>query len=162
MMRYFSPIAISIFAIGLAGGAPCLAGPPADPVVLDDSSLINDPIVDPQICVQLSVTNLVGGSFATFQVAGGPPGELTAVLYSFSLGSFAGTTGLWCYDFGLNIPPPPTAAVVVMGPFNGSGIFVDTRFIPAAATGWTLNFQAAVRNTCPDACMSNIHTEVVG
>jgi len=106
--------------------------------------------------------NLLGGSTASFQVAGGPHGEITAVIDSFTLGSFAGKTSTWCYDFGLDISPPPVASIVAMGPFNSSGIFFDTRFIPAAAPAILIHFQAAVNNTCPDTCMANIHSEIVG
>lgn len=81
--------AVQMFAgagvIALIGGVALGASfPPVEDevngrnvVVLDAS--VDDPIVDPQICVQLSVQNLVGGSLATFRVTGGPPGELTAV-----------------------------------------------------------------------------------
>lgn len=112
-------------------------------------------------CLTLTVTNLVAGQMADFDVCGAVPGEDIAVLYSRSTGSFDRKGNGWCVNFGIRIPSNPWAAFVCGGVADESGCISEEVFVTPTAKGQTIYFQAAQRNTCPDYCMSNIVIETV-
>ncbi len=115
-----------------------------------------------QSCIDLAVDNLVAGEKATFTVSNADAGATVAVLWSADLGSYAYEAGGWCLDFGLNIPHnKPLARLVSWGVANGNGVYANDRLIPLGGHGMTLNFQAGVKDTCPDVCMSNVVSETV-
>ncbi|HEX9792495.1 MAG TPA: spondin domain-containing protein [Planctomycetota bacterium] len=107
-------------------------------------------------CLGLCVTNLVAGQTATVEVSHGTPGEMVAVLWSTSLGSYQASSGGWCVDFGIALPGNPLSRLVAMGACDANGDFVHTATVPAALQGRAFQFQSAEKNTCPDPCMSRV------
>lgn len=120
---------------------------------------INQTCDAPSDCLNLTVSNLVGGGKARFNVTCAADGEHVAVVYSLQLGQtlVSGTAG-YCATFGLkgvSASKLVTQGTVVNGTFSG------TKGIPANASGLTVHFQAAQRDTCPAECVSNVASEVV-
>jgi len=111
-------------------------------------------------CLTLSSGTLVSGESTWFSVEDGAAGEVVAVLYSFSDGSFIANDGDWCVDFGLDIPDP-YSRIVVQGTLGIDGSFTDFRSIPGGSSGMTVKMQAAQAGTCPDPCMSEIMTKTI-
>lgn len=115
-----------------------------------------------QDCLDLTVDNLVSGESAIFTVSNVEPGGTVAILWSGETGQFTFESGGWCLDFGLQIPNGKAQSRVVMqGVANGNGVFANSKKVPAIANGMALHFQAGVRDTCPDTCMSNIVDQTV-
>ncbi len=110
-------------------------------------------------CLDLSISNLVGGSTAQFDVTGAADGEHIAVVYSLQIGqTVVSGTGGYCATFGLK--GVSAAKLVAQGKTVG-GIFSGTRGIPAGAVGQMVHFQAAQRDSCPSECVSNVASETV-
>ncbi|PCJ53088.1 MAG: hypothetical protein COA70_10550 [Planctomycetota bacterium] len=110
----------------------------------------------------LCMDPLVAGQSASIQLSHGTPNEDVVLMWSTALGSTVVNAGTWCVDFGITLPlGNPGAQLVSLSSFDGNGDYSLTRSIPSAAAGRTLYFQAAERNSCPDARMSNIVTQVV-
>ena len=107
----------------------------------------------------LCVDPLIAGQSATFQVSHGTPNEDLVLMWSPSLGSTIINSGTWCVDFGIDLPLGAiNSRIVSQSSFDANGDFALSRTIPASAAGRTIYLQAAERNACPDARMSNIVT----
>lgn len=110
----------------------------------------------------LCVDPLIAGQNAGFKVSYGTPSEDVVIMWSSSLGSTIISQGSWCVDFGILLPAgDPTSRIVSLGPCDANGDYQVSLPVPASAAGLALYFQAAERNACPDARMSNIVTHVV-
>lgn len=110
----------------------------------------------------LCVDALVAGSNADFDLSFGTANETVAIMWSTSLGSTVSNSGAWCVDFGIDFPlTNPQSRLVSLGQFDGNGDYATNLPVPAMAAGLTLYFQAAEKNACPDARMSNIVTRTV-
>lgn len=113
-------------------------------------------------CLELTVEGLVAGERATFSLTGETPGETGAVLWGLIDGQLAGHTGIWCVDFGFHIPNTKIAErTLFTDRFDRNGEIVRPVSIPANAKGEDVRFQAAMKNTCPANCMSNIWRGVI-
>jgi len=115
-------------------------------------------------CMRLTVTNLVAGEVAEFDVANNlQRGDVVAIVW----GTGGNETkvdgqGGYCATFGFNLPlNRPTARLVAQGFVDKNGRFIATRKIPGGISGLKLLFQAAKKGTCPDECTSNVVEEVV-
>ncbi len=116
----------------------------------------------PSSCLSLDVDNLVAGQVATWTISGAFPGEQVVVVYGFDAGSsiFSGLRG-YCASFGIAGINRP-ARVVGVALADGGGVAAITREVPGNAGGVALKFQAAMRGTCPEECLSDILDAVVG
>jgi len=119
-------------------------------------------ICKPQTCISLEVENLIAGRTATFTVTKGVRGDTVAVVWGTETGSFQFQNDQWCVDFGIEIPAnQPQSRIIAQGFVDEQGEFSGQAFIPMQAIGMDVVFQAAVRDTCPDECMSNVLEETV-
>ncbi|MBL1218585.1 MAG: hypothetical protein D8M59_13965 [Planctomycetes bacterium] len=106
-------------------------------------------------CLTLTVDNLVAGDVATFTVSDGVPGADCAILWSMVEGSYVVDNGVWCARFELKLPPNPQTHLVAAERFDVNGVFEAKVRVPKGAAGLDVCFQAALKGTCPDICMSN-------
>lgn len=110
----------------------------------------------------LCVDPLIAGQNANFEVSHGTPSEDLVLMWSPSLGSTIANSGTWCVNFGIDLPLGDIGSrTVAMSSFDANGEFVLHQMIPSSAAGRTIFLQAAERNACPNARMSNIVTQVV-
>lgn len=118
--------------------------------------------VETPTCLDLRVDNLVADQDAVFTVAEGIPGREVAILWSRTSGNHAINKGNWCAQFQLNLPTGlETTRLVALGTFDNAGQFSAIAHVPASAQGVGVHFQAAMADTCPDSCMSNVWQGVV-
>ncbi|MBL1218739.1 MAG: hypothetical protein D8M59_14750, partial [Planctomycetes bacterium] len=110
-------------------------------------------------CLDLSIDNEFAGTPSTFTLCGLTPGGTAAVVYDFVEGSWNFSGNGWCVEFGLAIRNPGEAQSQLVGQgrdTDNDGCVQFTVPVPCAAGGKTVYFQGAEKNTCPDACMSNV------
>ncbi len=110
-------------------------------------------------CMDLTVTNLIENSFASFTVTQNlSRGERVAVVY----GTQAGETVVdnlagYCGTFGFKFPlGQANKHLVVDGFADIDGIFQGSRKIPNGTAGMDIMFQAIKHDTCPSECMSQV------
>jgi hypothetical protein len=111
-------------------------------------------------CLTLTVSRLVAGGRATWDVSGATAGEQVAVVYGNNPGStvvngFAG----YCASFG--IKGVNQNKVICRKAADGGGNVSCAKTVPSGASGVRVLSQAAERNTCPKECMSNLDDQVV-
>jgi len=132
--------AIDLFAFG------------ASSVYYDDVSLEKVGDCD---CLEIEVDRLVGGLTSTFTITD-PNGSdsVVALVYGFQEGQTQvnGQFG-YCANFGIR--GVSQNKVICQGAMS-NGERTCRQFIPANAAGRRVLFQSAMRDTCPDPCMSNI------
>jgi hypothetical protein len=114
----------------------------------------------PSDCLTLTVTPLVAGTSATWNVSGATAGEQVAVVYGFQ----PGTTGVngfagYCATFG--IKGVNQNKLICRKNADGAGNVSCRKSIPAGVRGQRVLSQAAERNTCPAECVSNLDDQVV-
>lgn len=113
-------------------------------------------------CLSLCVTDLEAGKVATLHVSRGEPGEQVAILYGRQEGQWVYSGFGWNVDFGFLVTLQTLQTqLLVMGPFDQAGEFSYDQFIPAFLSGLTIKFQAAMKNTAPETCMSNLIDTVI-
>lgn len=105
-------------------------------------------------CLTLSVDQLVAGEATTFTISGGTPGERVALVYGFDRGRTA-INGFadFCATFGIS-GVKQNRQVGSLKKLEPDATI--RQFLPANTKGLSVSFQAAMRGTCPDICMSNI------
>jgi len=117
-----------------------------------------------QACLDLQITNLVGGQTATFDVSGGEPGERAIVAWGTGgpPSVFIDVNG-WCASFGFNIQMQGRKfRIAGSGIFDNSGVATIQRQISENRSGMHILFQAAEHGTCPGECMSDQLIVVIG
>jgi len=127
---------------------------------IDDVRITADPDVP---CLMLDVANLVGGERATFTVSTGTPGERAVTVYGLRRGeTIVNGLGGYCATFGIDGVSQNRVLGGINQTFDGNGEIQFEVPIPSGASGRTVFFQSAERNTCPDECQSEVIEEVVG
>jgi|GEM_PF-631464 len=113
-------------------------------------------------CLSLCVMNLQAGQQATFHVSRGEPGEELAILYGTQPGqwNFSGLGWTVAFEF-LVTPQSATSQLVATGMFDPTGEFSQAVSVPANLSGLAIKFQAAMKNTAPNTCMSNLVDTVI-
>ena len=114
----------------------------------------------PTDCLTMTVSPLIAGSSATWDISGASPNSKGAVVFGLNAGSTVinGQQG-YCATFG--IQGVNQNSLVGMWAADGSGNAQVQRKIPGPAQGLTVLTQAAQRDTCPDECVSGVDTQVV-
>ena len=110
-------------------------------------------------CMDLVVTNLIGGRSATFTVSKNiVRGETVTIMWGLGgtptvLNNVSG----YCATFGFHIPlNNAQQRIVAQGFVDQNDQFIADRFIPGNLSGRNIMFQAAKKGTCPDECVSNL------
>ncbi len=111
-------------------------------------------------CLNLAVSQLVGGEVANWDVSGATPGAQVALAYGFLEGSTV-INGLanYCADFG--IKDIGLGRIICLKRADGAGNTNCSKRIPKNARGVRILSQAAEQGTCPESCMSNIDDQVI-
>jgi len=114
----------------------------------------------PTDCLTMTVSTLIAGQNASWDVSGATPGALVAVVYGLQPGSTVvnGQLG-FCATFG--IQGVTQNSVVGTQVADGAGNASINKMIPRQAAGVTILTQAAEQGTCPNECMSGVDTQVV-
>jgi len=113
-------------------------------------------------CLSLCVTDLVAGQTATFHVSRGTPGERAVILWGVSQGQWNFNGFGWNVAFEFAVPPQSVMSRIVgLGDFDQNGEYSVSVPVPAHLSGLAIKFQAAMRNTSPDPCMSNLLDTVI-
>jgi hypothetical protein len=114
----------------------------------------------PSDCLTLTVNPLFAGGQGNWDVSGATPGEQVAVVYGFNPGTTAvnGYAG-YCATFG--IQGVNQNKLICRKLADGNGDVSCSKKIPAGVKGRRVLSQAAMRNTCPDECMSNLDDQVI-
>lgn len=113
-------------------------------------------------CLDLCVENLVAGEEVTVSVGGGVPGEDVVVLWGLQNGNGSFEGFGWCVDFGFDVPfNMVDSRIVARGVFDETGQYSETRLVPVGLSGQRIRLQAAMGNTCPESCMSNLIDTVI-
>jgi len=116
---------------------------------------------DPSPCLDLEVTNLVGGERATFEVSNGTPGARTVTVYGFKPGETPAIDVMgFCTIFGIDGINRDRVISPNRARFDADGRLVFKQRIPVKASGRTIFFQAA-EAACPDDCSSEVLEVVV-
>ncbi len=147
--------------------------PPGDPLY-DEPVWLNEEIFDAgwciafrtymltgvEDCLDLSVSELVAGKTATWDVSGATSGAEVAVVYGLSRGSTL-IKGLaqYCANFG--IAGVSQKRIICRKKADGAGQVTCDKLLPDGIQGVRVLSQAAERNTCPDPCMSNLDEQVI-
>lgn len=118
-------------------------------------------VYGPSDCLTMTVSALVAGTTGTWDVDGATPGSRVAVVYGLQAGQTVvnGQSG-YCATFG--IKGVNAGKLVGSGTANGSGHVTVLKRIPAGTRGITVLTQAAEHGTCPNECVSNLDTQVIG
>ncbi len=103
----------------------------------------------------LDIDQIFGGATSTFTITRGLPNQVVAIVYGFLPGktTVSGVAG-YCATFGID--GVNASRVVTQGRVDPNGQFSAKKLIPLGAVGKRVLFEAAMRNTCPDECVSNI------
>lgn len=112
-------------------------------------------------CLDLSVTTLVAGQAATWDIGAATPNAQVAVVYGFNPGHtvLENYWTNWCADFG--IEGVNGRRVICLTFANRNGTASCRAFVPKGTTGIRILSQATERNNCPDPCMSNSDDQIV-
>ncbi len=111
-------------------------------------------------CLLLSVSALISGSQATWDVSGATPGERVAVVYGHQDGTTV-VNGTFGYCATFDIKGVNQGKVICQKNADGNGDVSCSKPIPAGAAGVRVLSQAAERNTCPDKCVSSVDDQVI-
>ncbi len=117
-------------------------------------------LAGPTDCLTMTVSPLIAGGGATWDISGASPNSNGAVVYGFNPGSTVvnGQLG-FCATFGIQGVTLNT--VVGTWTADGAGNAQVQRKIPSQAQGLTILTQAAEKGTCPNECVSGVDTQVV-
>ncbi len=111
-------------------------------------------------CLDMTVSALVAGQNATWNVTGATPNTEVAIVYGLRPGSTSvNGFGGYCADFGIN--GVDQTQVVCRKTSNGAGDVTCNKGVPGNVSGLRVLTQAAEKGTCPDSCMSNIDTQTI-
>lgn len=113
--------------------------------------------------LELFVPSVVtSGQNTMFEVFGEPHGT-AALFFAFSQGAyFHDFPALgWCLQLGLQLPMDPRTNVLCVIELDADGAGACLVGIPERMRGATLNFQAALKGTCPCSASSAIETRTV-
>jgi len=114
----------------------------------------------PLDCLSMTVSTLIAGQNATWDISGATPGSKVAIVYGFQPGSTVVSGRFdFCATFG--IKDVSQSKVVGAKAADRSGDASVIKAIPASASGLTVLTQAAEQNTCPKECVSNLDTQVI-
>lgn len=116
--------------------------------------------VPPGPCLDMSLSNFNAGSTAQWDIVGGNDGNTVAVVWGLNAGSTV-INGTFGYCASFDIQGVNQNRLVGTATISG-GTATVTRRIPNGTSGLTVLTQAAERSTCPEECMSNVITEVIG
>ncbi len=111
-------------------------------------------------CLTMTVSNLVAGSSADWDVSGATVGERVAVVYGHNDGTTA-VNGTFGYCATFDIKGVNASQVICQKNADAAGEISCSKTIPAGASGVRVLSQAAERNTCPDECVSNLDDQVI-
>ncbi len=109
-----------------------------------------------QDCLTMTVSDLVEGEYAYFEVEGASPDSLVLAVWGLKSGVSEVENDYidLCASFGIaNVKGK--ARVLGFGFVDDDGYADFYRYIPHYA-GTTLLMQAAQTGTCPDSCVSNV------
>jgi len=113
-------------------------------------------------CLSLSLDQLVGGEPTRFTIGEGESGTRGVLVYGFQPGeTVVNGTGGYCATFGIRGVNQSRVLGGLNNVFDGNGEMMISQFIPGAAKGRRILFQAAQRGTCPDECVSSLLVETV-
>jgi len=111
-------------------------------------------------CLDMTVSDLIGGRQATWTISGATPNSSGAVVFGFEAGETVVDDQLdFCATFGID--GVNQNRLVGLWNADGNGEAEVRRNIPNAAVGRTVFTQAAERGTCPDECTSGVDEQVV-
>lgn len=111
-------------------------------------------------CSRLTVSNLVAGEEATWNVIGARGGEEIAITYGLRPGeTILNGQASYCATFAIEGILP--SRVICRANADAGGTLTCSRRVPDGASGVRVLMQAAQANTCPYECMSNIVEQVI-
>ncbi len=113
-------------------------------------------------CLQMTVSGLVAGKSAQWDVDGSVPHTKVAIVYGLQAGStVVNGQGGFCCTFG--IQGVNQSRVIGMKNADANGhVTIIKGSLPNNSAGLTVHMQAAMADTCPDAeCVSNIDVQTI-
>jgi hypothetical protein len=111
-------------------------------------------------CLEMTLSNFNAGTVARWDITGGTDGHLVAVVWGTNEGETL-INGQFGFCATFDIQGVNQNRVVGTATISGGAATV-TRRIPNGTTGLTILTQAAESGTCPNECMSDAISEVVG
>ena len=116
--------------------------------------------VKPEPCLVMTVSPLISGQSATWDVNGATAGARVAVAYGFTIGTTIVSDQLgFCASFGID--GASENKLIGTAVADGTGHATVHMRLSKRVSGLTLITQAAEQGTCPAECISNYDKQVV-